>query len=43
MFEGGINTERSYLPRQDLHSLSDSLLRDKLTATLIREEAAESL
>ena len=43
MFQGGINTESSALPTQDLHSLSDSSLRDKVTATLIREEAAESL
>jgi len=43
MFQGGIHTESSALPTQDLHSLSDSSLRDKVTATLIREEAAESL
>src|SRR6266567_743473 len=43
MFQGGINTESSALPTQDFHSLSDSSLRDTITATLIREEAAESL
>ncbi len=43
MLQVDVNSERSTLTTPELYPLSESSLRERVTATLIREEAAESL
>jgi hypothetical protein len=43
MLQVGVNVDRSTLSTPGLYPLSEFSRRDRLTATLIREEAAESL
>jgi len=43
MFQKGTHTESSTVSTRDSYPLSDSSLSDRITATIIREEAAEVL
>src|SRR5712691_6552740 len=43
MFQQGVHAHDSALPTGGSHLLSGTSLRDRITATIIREEAAESL